>query len=35
LIPTPNFPSYTSGHSTISSTASVILGELFPDEANI
>jgi len=33
VIPTPNFPSYTSGHSTISSTASLILGQLFPDKA--
>jgi membrane-associated phospholipid phosphatase len=33
VIPTPNFPSYTSGHSTISSAASLILGQLFPDEA--
>jgi membrane-associated phospholipid phosphatase len=33
VIPTPNFPSYTSGHSTISSTASLILGQLFPHES--
>jgi PAP2 superfamily len=33
LIPTPNFPSYTSGHSTPSSTAAIILGQLFPEEA--
>jgi membrane-associated phospholipid phosphatase len=33
VIPTPNFPSYTSGHSTISSTAAIILGQLFPEEA--
>jgi membrane-associated phospholipid phosphatase len=33
VIPTPNFPSYTSGHSTISSAAAVILGQLFPEEA--
>lgn len=33
VIPTPNFPSYTSGHSTVSSTAALILGQLFPDEA--
>lgn len=31
-IPTPNFPGYTSGHSTFSGTARVILGEVFPDE---
>lgn len=34
VIPTPNFPSYTSGHSTISSAASLIMGQLFPDEAS-
>jgi membrane-associated phospholipid phosphatase len=33
VIPTPNFPSYTSGHSSISSTASLILGQIFPDES--
>jgi membrane-associated phospholipid phosphatase len=33
VIPTPNFPSYTSGHSTISSAAAVVLGQLFPEEA--
>lgn len=32
VIPTPNFPSYTSGHSTISAAAAVVLGELFPAE---
>jgi len=31
-IPTPNFPSYTSGHSVVSTTASKILGEVFPNE---
>jgi hypothetical protein len=31
-IPTPNFPSYTSGHSVVSTTASRILGEVFPQE---
>jgi hypothetical protein len=30
VIPTPNFPSYTSGHSTISAAAAVVLGEVFP-----
>ena len=30
MIPTPNFPSYISGHSTISAAAAVVLGELFP-----
>ena len=34
LIPTPPFPSYTSGHSTISTAAATVLGYLFPaDEA--
>jgi hypothetical protein len=32
VIPTPNFPSYTSGHSTISGAAAVVMGELFPRE---
>lgn len=34
VIPTPNFPSYTSGHSTISAAAGKVLGELFPAEAS-
>lgn len=29
----PNFPSYTSGHSTFSGAAATILGHLFPDHA--
>ncbi|GAB3332021.1 hypothetical protein GCM10027299_38180 [Larkinella ripae] len=29
----PNFPSYTSGHSTFSGAAATILGHLFPDQA--
>jgi membrane-associated phospholipid phosphatase len=33
LIPTPPFPSYTSGHSTISAAAATVLGHLFPTEA--
>jgi membrane-associated phospholipid phosphatase len=33
LIPTPPFPSYTSGHSTISAAAAKVLGPLFPDDA--
>jgi membrane-associated phospholipid phosphatase len=33
VIPTPNFPGYTSAHSTVSSTAAIILAELFPEEA--
>jgi hypothetical protein len=32
VIPTPNFPTYTSGHSTISAAAAVVLGEAFPAE---
>ncbi len=34
VITTPNFPSYSSGHSTVSSAASLIMGQLFPDEAS-
>jgi membrane-associated phospholipid phosphatase len=34
VIQTPNFPSYTSAHSTASSTAAIILGKLFPEEAS-
>jgi membrane-associated phospholipid phosphatase len=33
LIPTPPFPSYTSGHSTISAAAATVLAHLFPDDA--
>ncbi|HEY7032984.1 MAG TPA: phosphatase PAP2 family protein [Thermomicrobiales bacterium] len=33
LIPTPPFPSYTSGHSTISTAAATVLGHLFPADA--
>lgn len=29
----PNFPSYTSGHSTFSAAAATVLGALFPDKA--
>jgi hypothetical protein len=29
----PNFPSYTSGHSTFSGAASTVLGYIFPSEA--
>lgn len=32
VIPTPNFPGYTSGHSTVSAAASLIMGELSPSE---
>jgi membrane-associated phospholipid phosphatase len=33
LIPTPPFPSYTSGHSTISAAAATVLSHLFPADA--
>ena len=33
LIPTPPFPSYTSGHATISAAAATVLGHLFPEDA--
>jgi hypothetical protein len=33
VIPTPNHPSYTSSHSTISAAASEVLSDLFPKEA--
>ena len=29
----PNFPSYTSGHSTFSGAAATVLGYIFPDRA--
>ena len=32
VIPTPNFPTYTSGHSTISGAAAQVMGEMFPRE---
>lgn len=32
VIPTPNFPTYTSGHSTMSGAASEVMGELYPSE---
>ena len=31
-IPTPHFPSYTSGHSTISGAAAVVLAAFYPGE---
>jgi membrane-associated phospholipid phosphatase len=31
---TPPFPSYPSGHSTISTSAAVVMGALFPDRAS-
>jgi len=30
----PNFPAYTSGHSTFSSTAATVLGHIFPAQAS-
>ncbi len=30
----PNFPSYTSGHSTFSAAAATVLGYIFPDQAD-
>lgn len=30
----PNFPSYTSGHSTFSAAAAVVLASIFPDQAD-
>jgi hypothetical protein len=32
VVVTPHFPTYTSGHATISSAASAVLGAFFPDE---
>jgi membrane-associated phospholipid phosphatase len=34
LIPTPPFPSYTSGHATVSAAASTLLAHFFPDQAS-
>jgi hypothetical protein len=34
VIGLPNFPSYTSGHSTFSAAAAVVLGYLFPGDAD-
>lgn len=34
VFPTPPFPSYPSGHSTISTAASEVFAELFPDAAD-
>jgi membrane-associated phospholipid phosphatase len=33
LIPTPPFPSFPSGHATISNAAATVLGYLFPADA--
>ena len=32
VITTPNFPSYTSGHSTVSAAAAQVMGEVFPSQ---
>lgn len=32
VITTPNFPSYTSGHSTISSAAALVMSRIFPSD---
>jgi hypothetical protein len=34
LFPTPPFPSYTSGHATISGAAAAVLGGVFPSDAD-
>jgi membrane-associated phospholipid phosphatase len=34
LFPTPPFPSYTSGHATISGAAATVLSHLFPNDAD-
>jgi len=34
ILGTPNFPSYTSGHSTYSAAAAEVLSYIFPNEAN-
>ena len=32
LLPTPNFPSYTSAHATVSGAASQVMAEIFPTD---
>ena len=34
LIPIPNFPSYTSGHSTFSGAAAEVLSYFFPESSS-
>lgn len=34
VVPIPNFPSYTSGHSTFSAAAALVLGHYFPTKAD-
>jgi len=33
-IAAPTFPSYTSGHATVSAAAATVLGHYFPDQAS-
>jgi len=33
ILGTPNFPAYTSGHSTFSAAAAEVLAHFFPDNA--
>ena len=33
MIATPNFPAYPSGHSTAAPATAVVLGHLFPEDA--
>lgn len=35
ILGTPNFPSYTSGHSTFSAAAADVIGHIFPAEAGV
>jgi PAP2 superfamily len=35
LLGLPNFPSYTSGHSTFSAAAATVLGHIFPNKVNL
>ncbi|MDQ3017484.1 MAG: phosphatase PAP2 family protein [Bacteroidota bacterium] len=35
ILGTPNFPSYTSGHSTFSAAAAEVISQIFPSEAGI
>jgi membrane-associated phospholipid phosphatase len=34
LIPTPPFPSYTSGHASVSTAAATVLGHIFPNDTS-
>jgi PAP2 superfamily len=35
ILGTPNFPAYTSGHSTFSSAAATVLSAIFPDDTKV